>query len=150
MSRNAELIVLALDAAEVMEQLTRDDPTRSWKGRFVPVHSQWGASFRAGWAVEFDKMHSHTGLLADLESQPWPRPESVQVLIHDEEDDCFGLWMIHNGQLEEVSLPHRLRFHNPAPESDEYPPPLASSGEPIEAARYPSRLPRQPISLVVR
>jgi len=122
MSRIAEVIVLALDAHEVMEPLTRDDPARSWRGRFVPIHSQWGASFGAGWAVEFDRMRSRTGLLACLESLPWPRPESVQVLIHDEEDDCFGLWMIHDGKLEEVALPRTQRYHDPAPESREYPP----------------------------
>ncbi|MGW2680374.1 hypothetical protein [Streptomyces sp. NPDC001436] len=27
---------------------------------------------------------------------------AVQVLIHDEEDDCYGLWMIHGGRLREV------------------------------------------------
>lgn len=90
MSRNAEVIVLALDADEVMEPLTRDDPARSWGGRFVPIHSQWGASFGAGWAVEFARMRPRTGLLAHLESLPWRRPESVQVLIHDQHDDCFG------------------------------------------------------------
>ena len=67
-------------------------------------------------------MRSRTGLLACLESLPWPRPESVQVLIHDEEDDCSGLWMIHNGKLEEVALPRTQRYHDPAPESREYPP----------------------------
>jgi hypothetical protein len=41
MSRNAEVIVLAPDAHEVMEPLTRDDAARSWCGRFVPIHSQW-------------------------------------------------------------------------------------------------------------
>ncbi|MEV0436081.1 hypothetical protein [Nocardia sp. NPDC050413] len=41
MSRFAEVIVLALDACEVMEPLTRDDESRSWRGRFVPIDSQW-------------------------------------------------------------------------------------------------------------
>lgn len=122
MSRNAEVIVLALDAHEVMEPLTRDDAARSWRGRFVPIHSQWGASFGAGWAAEFDKVRSRTGLLAHLESLPWSRPESVQVLIHDEEDDCFGLWMIHDGKLAEVTLPRTQRFHDPAPEDRGYAP----------------------------
>jgi hypothetical protein len=67
-------------------------------------------------------MRSRTGLLACLESLPWPRPGSVQVLIHDEEDDCFGLWMIHDGKLEEVALPRTQRYHDPAPETREYAP----------------------------
>ncbi|MFE7213600.1 hypothetical protein ACFY0A_21670 [Streptomyces sp. NPDC001698] len=57
-----------------------------------------------------------------LESLPWPRPESVQVLIHDQDDDCFGLWMIHDGKLVEVPLPRTQRFHDPAPPDEEYPP----------------------------
>lgn len=122
MSRIAEVIVLALNAQEVMEPLTRDDPARPWHGRFAPIHSQWGASFGAGWAAEFERLRSRTGLLAHLESLPWPRPESVQVLIHDEEDDCFGLWMIHDGKLVEVTLPSTRRFHPPAPENRDFPP----------------------------
>ncbi|MEW2404268.1 hypothetical protein [Streptomyces sp. NPDC046862] len=122
MSRFAEVIVLALDAHEVMEPLTRDDETRTWRGRFVRVESQWGGSFGAGWAVEFERMRSRTGLLRHLESLDWPRPESVQVLIHDQDDDCFGLWMIHDGRLVEVALPRTERFHEPAPRDDEFPP----------------------------
>jgi hypothetical protein len=122
MSRNAEVVVLALDAREVMEPLTCEDPARSWRGRFVPIHSQWGLSFGYGWATEFERMRPRTGLLAHLESLPWPRPESVQVLIHDEEDDCFGLWMIYDEKLVEVSLPRTRRFYGPAPENHDFPP----------------------------
>ena len=122
MSRFAEVIVLALGADEVMEPLTRDDGTRTWRGRFVPVESQWGGSFGIGWATEFERMRSRSGLLRHLESLPWPRPESVQVLIHDQDDDCFGLWMIHDGRLVEVPLPRTERFHQPAPPTEEFPP----------------------------
>ncbi|MFF4496277.1 hypothetical protein [Streptomyces sp. NPDC001546] len=38
---------------------------------------------------------------------------AVQVLIHDEEDDCYGLWMIHGGRLREVPLPHTRRPGGP-------------------------------------
>ncbi|NEW39040.1 hypothetical protein GV794_24205 [Nocardia cyriacigeorgica] len=122
MSRFAEVIVLALGAHEVMEPLTRDDENRSWRGRFVPIESQWGSSFGIGWATEFDRMRTRTGLFAHLESLHWPHPESVQVLIHDEEDDCFGLWMLHDGKLVEIELPRTRRYHPPAPPTDEYPP----------------------------
>lgn len=122
MSRNAEVVVLALYADEVMEPLTRDDPERSWRGRFVPIESQWAGSFGMGWATEFEKMRSRSGLLKHLESLPWPHPGSVQVLIHDQDDDCFGLWMIHDGRLVEVPLPRTQRFHPPRPWSEEYPP----------------------------
>jgi hypothetical protein len=121
MSRSAEVIVLALNADDVMEPLTYDDPARPWRGRFVPIHSQWRASFGAGWAVEFERMRPRTGLLAHLESLPWPRPESVQVLIHDQDDDCFGLWMIHDGKFQEIELPRTQRFHEPGPENHDFP-----------------------------
>jgi hypothetical protein len=123
MSRIAEVIVLALgDAHEVMEPLTRDDEERSWRGRFVPIPSPLGGDLGYGWATEFVRMRSRTGLLKHLESLPWPRPETVQVLIHDEEDDCFGLWMIQDGKLAEIRLPGTERFHEPAPETEEFPP----------------------------
>lgn len=67
-------------------------------------------------------MRPRTGLLRDLESLPWPHPGSVQVLIHDQDDDCFGLWMMHDGKLVEVPLPRTQRFHQPAPATHEYPP----------------------------
>jgi hypothetical protein len=68
------------------------------------------------------RIRTRSGLLKHLESLPWPRPESVQVLLHDEEDDCFGLWMIHDGRLVEIPLPRTQRFHDPAPPHQEYPP----------------------------
>ncbi|MFC9435738.1 hypothetical protein [Nocardia sp. NPDC057030] len=73
-------------------------------------------------AIEFQRVRSRTGLLANLESLPWPFPESVQVLIHDEEDDCFGLWMLHDGKLVEIELPRTQRHYAPAPLSDEFAP----------------------------
>lgn len=48
MSGFAEVVVLALHTHEVMEPLTRDDPERTWRGRFVPIQSQLGTSFGAG------------------------------------------------------------------------------------------------------
>ncbi|MEV5528341.1 hypothetical protein [Streptomyces prunicolor] len=122
MSRFAEVVVLALHAHAVMEPLTRDDPERTWRGRFVPIESQWGTSFGAGWATEFERMRPREGLLKHLESLPWPWPESVQVLIHDEDDECFGLWMLHDGKLVEIPLPRTRRFHQPAPPTEEFPP----------------------------
>ncbi len=37
----------------------------------------------------------------------------MQVLIHDEEDSCFGLWMMYAGKLVEVPLPHTERKRYP-------------------------------------
>lgn len=123
MSVDAEVVVLALWAQEVMEPLTKEDATRTWAGHFVPIQSQWGGgSFGFGWAMEFRKMRARSGLLRHLESLPWPYPESVQVLIHDQDDDCFGLWMIYDGKLVEVPLPGTERIHLPAPPNYDFPP----------------------------
>ncbi|MFD8002417.1 hypothetical protein [Streptomyces mirabilis] len=102
MSRIAEVIVLASNAEEIMEPLTRRDPNRKWSGQFTASGH--------GWVTEFVRRSSWVGLLEHLESQPWPSPHSVQVLIHDEEDDCFGLWMMHDGRLVEVPLPRTSRY----------------------------------------
>ena len=110
MSRFAEIVVLADSAVGVMEPLTKEnDGTRPWNNVFVPIESQWPGSFGLGWAIEFTHRHHWTDLLAYLQALPWPRPESVQVLIHDEEDDCFGLWMLIDGEFTEVSLPRTKR-----------------------------------------
>ncbi|MEU3655179.1 hypothetical protein AB0E67_20680 [Streptomyces sp. NPDC032161] len=117
MSRIAQVIVLALYADEVMEPLTRPDDSRSWRGTFRSLDL-----FAGGWVIEFDRMRPRTGLLRHLESLPWPDPRMVQVLIHDEEDDVFGLWMMRDGALAEVPLPGTRRYHGAAPPTDEYPP----------------------------
>lgn len=114
-SRFAEVIVIARDAEEVMEPLTRPDDSREWYQCFKPVYDRdFGApSLRDSmgcfmWINEFMRMNWQ-GLLSHLESLNWPDPTSVQVLIHDEEDDCFGLWMIYDGKLVEVPLPRTVR-----------------------------------------
>ncbi|MFF3906468.1 hypothetical protein ACFYZJ_10780 [Streptomyces sp. NPDC001848] len=114
MSRFAEVIVLARDAEEVMEPLTRPDPQREWHQCFTPVDDSVFAGTRTGspecyaWVIQFQR-HNWRNLLPHLESLPWPAPHSVQILVHDEEDDCFGLWMIYDGRLIEVPLPRTER-----------------------------------------
>ncbi|MFH8379322.1 hypothetical protein ACH4E7_00005 [Kitasatospora sp. NPDC018058] len=120
MSRIAEVIVLAQDADEVMKPLTRPDPTRTWLGCFSEMRP--GGDWGFGWGAEFEHMSWRSGLLKHLESLPWPRPETVQVLIHDEEDDCFGLWMIHDGRLLEVPLPRTRRALWSGPPKEGYAP----------------------------
>ncbi|MFB6805104.1 hypothetical protein ACFCWL_00005, partial [Streptomyces sp. NPDC056387] len=34
-----------------------------------------------------------------LESLPWNEPACVQVTLHDQDDDPFGLWMFRDGVL---------------------------------------------------
>lgn len=111
MGRFAEVVVLAAEAHEVMAPLTRDnDGTRPWNNIFVPIESQWPGTFGRGWAAEFTHRHHWAELLEYLQALPWPRPESLQVLIHDEEDDCFGLWMLYDGRLVEVPFPRTERY----------------------------------------
>ncbi|MFJ4847487.1 MULTISPECIES: hypothetical protein [unclassified Streptomyces] len=107
MSRFAQVVVIAQDAAEVMEPLTRPDDERQWLQCFERV--QPGLFGIGMWVVEFWRLN-WKGLLAHLESLPWPVPDSVQVLIHDEEDHCCGLWMVYDGRLTEVSLPRTERY----------------------------------------
>lgn len=114
MSRFAEVVVLARDAEKVMEPLTRRDPEREWHQCFTPVDDSVFAGTGTGsrecyaWVIQFMR-HNWRGLLAHLESLPWPDPHSVQILVHDEEDDCFGLWMLYDGRLTEVPLPRTER-----------------------------------------
>ncbi|MDR6980802.1 hypothetical protein J2X68_007544 [Streptomyces sp. 3330] len=114
MSRYAEVIVLARGAEEVMEPLTRPSDSRDWHQCFTRVDDHVFAGLRTSseecyaWVVQFIR-HNWRGLLSHLESLAWPDPHSVQVLVRDEDDDCFGLWMIYDGNLVEVPLPRTER-----------------------------------------
>ncbi|MEV4680542.1 hypothetical protein [Streptomyces kurssanovii] len=114
MSRYTEVIVLARRAEEVMEPLTRPDEGRDWHQCFTRVDDGMFEGSRMPsdecytWVVQFIR-HNWHGLLNHLESVAWPDPHSVQVLVRDEDDDCFGLWMIYDGKLVEVSLPRTER-----------------------------------------
>jgi hypothetical protein len=118
MSRFAEVVVFARDAEAVMEPLTRPDPGREWYQCFTPVDDSVFSGIGGGseecyaWVVQFTR-HNWRGLLAHLESLPWPDPYSVQVLVRDEEDDCFGLWMLYDGALTEVPLSRTVRKLDP-------------------------------------
>ncbi|MGW1867626.1 hypothetical protein ACWCPS_18905 [Streptomyces mauvecolor] len=118
MSRMAQVLVLARYEDEVMEPLTRDDESRTWRGRFERIPG-W---FVGGWYIEFFRESQRVGILEDLEALPWSEPRCVQVMLHDEEDDCFGLWMFREGKLVEVPLPGTERFRKPAPPTQEYAP----------------------------
>ncbi|MGW7284989.1 hypothetical protein ACWGH4_05750 [Streptomyces sp. NPDC054847] len=87
------------------------------QGHFEPLDT-----FVGGWLIEFNRMRPREGLLRHLESLAWPNPASVQVLIHDEDDDCFGMWMMRAGVLTDVQLPGHRRLHPPAPATEEFPP----------------------------
>ncbi|MFD7064822.1 hypothetical protein [Streptomyces sp. NPDC059906] len=67
-------------------------------------------------------MRARKGLLRHLESLPWPHPHTVQVLLRDQDDDCFGLWMFQEGRLVEVTIARTERFHQPAPSNEDFEP----------------------------
>ncbi|WP_406320568.1 hypothetical protein [Streptomyces sp. NBC_01637] len=94
-----------------MELLTRSDEARTRHGSFERIPG-W---FVGGWYLEFYRESQRRGVLADLEALPWNRPECVQVMLHDEGDDCFGPWMFQDGVLVEVSIPRTRRVHVPPP-----------------------------------
>ncbi|MFC9260799.1 hypothetical protein ACFRFJ_16405 [Streptomyces hydrogenans] len=114
MSRYTEVIVLARNAEEVMEPLTRPDEGREWHQSFTRIGDNFfeGSNYPSDecyvWVVQFIRSNWR-GLFAHLESLPWPHPWSVQVLLRDEDDDCFGLWMLFDGRLVEVPLPRTRR-----------------------------------------
>jgi hypothetical protein len=142
MSRIAQVIVLAPNADEVMQPLTRPDDSRSWRGCFKQLDL-----FAGAWVIEFERIRPRSGLLRHLESLAWPHPTSVQVLIHDEEDDCFGLWTIRDGVLAEVQLPGYRRLHSAAPATDEFPPDpglLWQTETPVPAGFSTERQDRRP------
>ncbi|MHA6761856.1 N-acetyltransferase family protein [Streptacidiphilus sp. PAMC 29251] len=142
MSRIAQVIVLAADADEVMEPLTRPDESRSWGGHFERLDQpiDWG------WVIEFYRVRSRSGLLRHLESLAWPHPASVQVLIRDEEDDCFGLWMMRDGELVEIALPGHRRLHPRRPVMSSRPALACCGGQkrPCQPASQPSARTRAP------
>ncbi|AYG85014.1 hypothetical protein DWB77_07230 [Streptomyces hundungensis] len=123
MSRMAQVIVLARYEDEVMEPLTRPDEARTWNGCFVQI--PW---FVGGWHIEFERWNRRRGVIKDLESLPWNEPACVQVMLHDEDDDLFGLWMFRDGVLVEVGIPGTQRVHIAAPPWDADPGFLVRTG----------------------
>ncbi|WP_351236430.1 hypothetical protein [Streptomyces sp. NPDC002133] len=65
--------------------------------------------------LECYRMGQHRGVIADLKALPWNRPECVQVMLHDEDDDCFGLWIVQDGALVDVWIQRTQRVHVPPP-----------------------------------
>ncbi|MCX4539282.1 hypothetical protein [Streptomyces sp. NBC_01565] len=104
----AQIIVMAAYEDEVMEPLTRYDDTRTWHGKFKKI-TDW---FVGGWYIEFSRSNGRSGVLSDLESLPWNQPQRVQVMLHDEDDDCFALWMFRDGVLKEIPIPGTRRIYD--------------------------------------
>ncbi len=117
MSRVSDVIVSADAQEAALEPLTRRDDSRAWSGVLAPITGRDADRFWVHdgkgpvsdiWVGTFSGL-DRAALLADLERLPWTCPHSVQVLIRDDQDDCFGLWMLHEGRLREVPLPATRR-----------------------------------------
>jgi hypothetical protein len=119
MSSVTSVLVLASGEIVAMRPLTRLDvvPQREWSGSFTSLTDgdtgrRWISDGKgpAGdvWAGAFNHLN-RPALLRDLAELPWEEPDQVQVLIFGEDDECWGLWMITNGQLQEVVLPGAVR-----------------------------------------
>ncbi|MBR7833333.1 hypothetical protein KDL01_08650 [Actinospica durhamensis] len=122
MSRITDVIIVSPSEGDAMDPLTRLDESRAWYGYFNLVGERlWETSGKSTcckvWVGAFNHLE-RSALLADLAALPWWDPQGVQVLIHDEEDSCAGLWMFVGGDLVEVPLP--MRFRSRAPGGLEY------------------------------
>lgn len=55
-------------------------------------------------------------------------PACVQVMLHDEDDGVFSLWMLRDGALVEVGIPVTHRVHITGPPEDADPGVLLRTG----------------------
>lgn len=99
-------------AEELSQWLEQDAPTQNGEGhgvgRLLPTTS-WG-----GW--KHQECHVFTGVLnlADVgavvrhvERMPWAYPEFLQLLVQDQEEMFFRLWMFRAGRLVEMTPDQR-------------------------------------------
>jgi hypothetical protein len=118
-SNVTSVLVLAYGECVAMRPFTRLDVTREreWSGAFTSLTdgdtgNLWVKNGKGPecdvWAGAFNHLN-RPALLRDLGALPWEQPDQVQVLIFGQDDDCWGLWMFNDGQLQEVKLPGAIR-----------------------------------------
>jgi hypothetical protein len=118
-SNVTSVLVLALGEYVAMRPFTLldDDSEREWCGAFTSLtdggaDDRWVKDGKSAecdvWAGAFNHLN-RPALLRDLAALPWEHPNQVQVLINGQDDDCWGLWMITDGRLQEVPLPGAVR-----------------------------------------
>lgn len=119
MSNVTNVIVLVRDCedAMLMEPFTIPNESRHWSGELSCItnddadrywiHDGKGPECDV-WVGAFNHFN-RKAFLNDLEQLPWSRSGVVQVLILGQDDDCWGLWMLRNGQLQEIQLPDVIR-----------------------------------------
>jgi hypothetical protein len=68
-----------------------------WGGVMVPLAQQWARTLNG---ADLDALLDHVARM------PWTEPEALQVLLGDEEDSWFFLYMIRGGELrQDAPLP---------------------------------------------
>src|ERR1700712_3208676 len=84
-----------------MKPLTTSSGARRWSGCFVGrsivASGDWVTDDRQAWYDDWVGAFNHLRrreLLSDLAGLAWTRPDSVQVLILGQDDECWGLWML--------------------------------------------------------
>lgn len=113
MSRTTDVLISADAQEAAMAPLTHRDRGRGLSGAFALITGPDADRYRVQdgkgptsdiWVGTFNHL-DRPALLADLEQLPWTCPHTVQVLVRDDQDDCFGLWTLVDGRLREVPLP---------------------------------------------
>jgi hypothetical protein len=117
MSNVTNVIVMAsVFDVPTLAPLTKRDPARLWRGQLATITDDdmnlsddfWVQDGKGPechvWVGAFNHFHRRA-FLDDLAQLAFKEPESLQVLIKAQEDDCFGLWMMAGRNLCEVPLP---------------------------------------------
>ena len=119
MSDVTNVIVLVMDAGDsrLMKPFAVPCESRRWRGAIACITNDdadcyWVHNGKRPechvWVGAFNHFN-RKAFIEDLRDLPWQDPGGVQVLIRGQEDDCWGLWMFTNGQLQEVQLPGTIR-----------------------------------------
>jgi hypothetical protein len=111
------LVSKSWDDSRLMKSLTLPSESRRWRGALACITNEdafryWVQNSKGPecdvWVGAFNHFN-RKAFIEDLQAIPWSNPGAVQVLILGQEDDCWGLWMFRDGQLQEVRLPGTIR-----------------------------------------
>jgi hypothetical protein len=111
MSRVTELVVIVnpTDQSAVQElsfwltedNANQDDRGSGGTGNLLPLTENWGGYKNPSselWAGALNYIDV-AALLTHMTEINWTEPDQVQILVQEEEDDYFRLYMIRNGAL---------------------------------------------------
>lgn len=87
------------------ERKINNDPDYGRVGNLLPLDEGWGGYKTPSsemWAAACNYLDV-PGFLAHVAETAWEEPAAVQILIQDEEDDYFRLYMLRGGGLKEFT-----------------------------------------------